>query len=970
MCLSPEDAKIQELTGKISKKYPNECERIGFNAARCAQWVSKYNELNNKDWDYTPDMNILLDYVEKWANMSGKSFFYIPETVTYTPKGKNKQTYTVIGNKIFNKDHQEVFPADALNAGVDRIKIFANLRWQRGEAVIVTHNNMQYVVNKKNQIVSMKTGKIMQWGDENGDRKAILSAAREEFKKMETTTVNPNVPSDLENPKKEDTFAVNSLSGIISKELDTAVKTGKWDDETIKELQNIIKRIKDEEIDFRRSLGERRGEASSLSEVHAGASILISDLGRTAEEKPGNPQAEYESDAAEGREQERVLEAWAKAADLWLNDYEDANGNKANTLEDLLNSQWEYWNHGSEAEVFKYDDKTVLKSINLSHNNDNPGKLLDSIAMFNTLFPTTRMEVVGFGRDSLGHFRVIVTQPHIKGTELSDADLEDFRKKYGWEDGVSIDTEEGTITVSDLGSSNILKDKDGNYFVIDADVVYASNAGLSPNISIEDTQPGINSSEAEFYSGAAEGSDTVWKNQAKKLGIKTKDYTIESYDALPDNVKADIEKEYREARRFLGKSVQSASSYKGKLTRRDMMQADKADAIFAIVEGITKPGEREKSGDAEYVNTTGHDNVKGGTANAVARGILRGIPVYVYDQSDRQWKVWDNNSKGFVVTGEPTLTPHAATVGTRKIDNNGVNAIASILKKSVNPSTNPAFEQFKKDIDTLRGYFEGSAPITQALPNLPDELIYKLGDHFMGNEELTIEDYRNLWKYIEFYDRNNNGDALVRPRIVEQQSSSVQQPSAAIQTATPEAAQPQSSAKPKRPHSVAYESALNVKDSRIAQFNRTFTAQQVKDRGAMISDMFTDVIDEELNAAIEEQTSIINDENASKEERNQAMVRRGKLLDPLEGRQFLVQELTVPVIVDRIVDTLNTYMEDADDESRVLYENTIEFFEELFNTQASLDIEEREGMSSRMKWITAMMRQGTMQLAQMAGASR
>ena len=62
--------------------------------------------------------------------------------------------------------------------------------------------------------------------------------------------------------------------------------------------------------------------------------------------------------------------------DLWVNDYEDINGNKAKTLEDLLHSQWEYLNMGSEAEVYAYDDTMVLKSINLSHVNDNPSKLL------------------------------------------------------------------------------------------------------------------------------------------------------------------------------------------------------------------------------------------------------------------------------------------------------------------------------------------------------------------------------------------------------------------------------------------------------------------------------------------------------------------------------------------------------------------------------------------------------------------
>jgi hypothetical protein len=102
-----------------------------------------------------------------------------------------------------------------------------------------------------------------------------------------------------------------------------------------------------------------------------------------------------------------------------------------------------------------------------------------------------------------------------------------------------------------------------------------------------------------------------------------------------------------------------------------MMQADSADAIFAIAERIVKPGDVEFSGGKEYPNNTRHDNVQGGTANAVARGIIRGIPVYVFDQSDNQWKVWNSNTNSFINTIEPKLTPKAATIGTRGINDSG-----------------------------------------------------------------------------------------------------------------------------------------------------------------------------------------------------------------------------------------------------------------------------------------------------------
>jgi hypothetical protein len=97
--------------------------------------------------------------------------------VTYTPKGKTKQAYTVKGNQIFNSKGTEVFKAP----GVDRNKILANLAVIEGRAVIVEHTmkgeTARFVVDEANQIISVTTGKIMQWGENNGDRKDILGKA-------------------------------------------------------------------------------------------------------------------------------------------------------------------------------------------------------------------------------------------------------------------------------------------------------------------------------------------------------------------------------------------------------------------------------------------------------------------------------------------------------------------------------------------------------------------------------------------------------------------------------------------------------------------------------------------------------------------------------------------------------------------------------------------------------------------------
>ena len=118
-----------------------------------------------------------------------------PRTITYTPIGKQQQTYEIRGSKIYNKDGQEVFKEDSK----DRRKIFANLAVKEGRAVVVEHKGKQYVVNNRNDIISVVSGDLMKWGEENGDRKAVLQAAREKFAARQQTVV-PETPSTPNTP--------------------------------------------------------------------------------------------------------------------------------------------------------------------------------------------------------------------------------------------------------------------------------------------------------------------------------------------------------------------------------------------------------------------------------------------------------------------------------------------------------------------------------------------------------------------------------------------------------------------------------------------------------------------------------------------------------------------------------------------------------------------------------------------------
>lgn len=129
--------------------------------------------------------------------------------VEYTPIGKTKQIYTIKGSHIYNKKGKEVFAKDSK----DRNKIFANLAVLQGRAVVVQYKNSSYVVNDRDQIISVTSGKIMKWGKENGDRKTILETAKEKFESRNKQNSQDNIQFNLIKPKELNNYKDDIIDG-------------------------------------------------------------------------------------------------------------------------------------------------------------------------------------------------------------------------------------------------------------------------------------------------------------------------------------------------------------------------------------------------------------------------------------------------------------------------------------------------------------------------------------------------------------------------------------------------------------------------------------------------------------------------------------------------------------------------------------------------------------------------------------
>ena len=187
------------------------------------------------------------------------------------------------------------------------------------------------------------------------------------------------------------------------------------------------------------------------------------------------------------------------------------------------------------------------------------------------------------------------------------------------------------------------------------------------------------------HSGGAKGGDETWDKEGRKIGITNHNhYTVDFYDKLTDKERNELNIQYLQTVKFLGRGVISENTYSGKLVRRDMIQANKSDAIYGVTE-LIKPNTIGRKG---YKNKMNYSIPEGGTGYAVARGILLDKPVYVFNQSEKYgneigWYKWNNTKKDFVKTETPKLTKNYAGIGSQEINNLGIESIKEVYKKTL-----------------------------------------------------------------------------------------------------------------------------------------------------------------------------------------------------------------------------------------------------------------------------------------------
>ncbi len=168
----------------------------------------------------------------------------------------------------------------------------------------------------------------------------------------------------------------------------------------------------------------------------------------------------FKRELQRGAQQARVIERWAREIGCWFD-------NMDNMLSTLLGEQIA---EGGEAKVFDHG-ATLIKAIGLDYFIQ-PVLALDRITLHNAYFPETALTILGFGRNSEGDFKILVEQPFIVGSHVSDVEIAEYMQKMGFELKNPRNWTYATpdIYLSDMHDENVLRSPGGTIFVVDCDI--------------------------------------------------------------------------------------------------------------------------------------------------------------------------------------------------------------------------------------------------------------------------------------------------------------------------------------------------------------------------------------------------------------------------------------------------------------------------------------------------------------------
>lgn len=275
---------------------------------------------------------------------------------------------------------------------------------------------------------------------------------------------------------------------------------------------------------------------TDIERVFSGNDAIARTLEETSD--PGVRHSPAEEAGRGSGKKESVLGSLvqrAKANNVWVEDIQ----------RDLAGK---YIDSGQENQVFlSKDGKDVIKINNFAFVPDDAQDLsafVDRLRAHNEVFPSDKMELLGFTRNAKGEVSAIIKQPFVDAErEATDAEIDAFLEDHDFTVDMTDEWTNDKYGIVDLKSSNVLVDKDGRLRFID--VVVRDLRRQRKRIRLQ--QPKTEQIDPSDPMEAIERASKQWKEERRVLGRKPNVHAETAFGgrmALEKGQEPSIEEEY------------------------------------------------------------------------------------------------------------------------------------------------------------------------------------------------------------------------------------------------------------------------------------------------------------------------------------------------------------------------------------------------------------------------------------------
>ena len=251
-----------------------------------------------------------------------------------------------------------------------------------------------------------------------------------------------------------------------TKELYGRVLSGNFDDVTLRLIDEFIDKSTPNNP-YERPISKRL-PARALQKMRGGertgsVDALFSRICESTVGKDGKTLPRAERERAIEEKKKELLKKWAIATGNWHTDVSDFSDGK------------EPIGSGTDSDVYlSKDGKSVIKVSKGKPYGKRFRPDVDNVALFNTVFPGSRYTIEGYGEID-GKFVRFLKQPFVDfsdSTPLTEGERVAYMEKLGFKPINKENTafSNGEIVASDLQKSNVVRDRNGNVRVIDADM--------------------------------------------------------------------------------------------------------------------------------------------------------------------------------------------------------------------------------------------------------------------------------------------------------------------------------------------------------------------------------------------------------------------------------------------------------------------------------------------------------------------